>query len=352
MSDEVLQGIADNVLSSAHAEDRVTVLWHAGEPLVAPVSFYERALEILSHKRSSHQRLEHAVQTNGTLINNQWAEFFSSFDVSISVSIDGPAWLHDKRRRNRAASGTHAAVMRGVETLQRHKVPFSVICVVTRDTLNHPEELAAFFNELGAESVGFNPTEGIGSYAGRSDWSRDDPERYRAFLDRYLNAHAKSKAMHRIRDVDVLLELLKGTSGSLQNSLCIPFRYVTVGYDGRISTFTPDVHAIHHQEFGEIVFGSCLETDCMSRLSESETFLNVAQEIELGVRLCQAECDYFEICGGGDPASKYFEAGTFAVAETMSCRMRVQAVADALFDRISQNIHVTSAIGRDTHVAR
>ena len=106
------------------AADPLTLFWHAGEPLTLPPEWYETAIPGATVPVPGAARIEHRLQTNATLIDDRWCALFLAHKIKIGVSLDGPARLHDVRRRTRNGQGTHTAAMRGVRALQRHGIPF------------------------------------------------------------------------------------------------------------------------------------------------------------------------------------------------------------------------------------
>src|SRR3954447_15105450 len=98
MSPETLRQALDWVFSSGLAREPFSLLWHAGEPLVMPVDFYEEAMALLGRANRGGVRVDHSFQTNATLIDRRWCDFFLRHDVHLGVSVDGPDFLHDRCR--------------------------------------------------------------------------------------------------------------------------------------------------------------------------------------------------------------------------------------------------------------
>jgi uncharacterized protein len=144
------------VFRHALAAPDFTVVWHAGEPLVLPVQWYREAFAAVRRNAPAGVHIPHSVQTNAMLVTDEWCDFFRENAVRVGVSLDGPARIHDLRRRTRSGQGTHARVMKGIETLRRNGVPFHVICVVGADTLDAAGELVDFFVAEDIHDVGFN----------------------------------------------------------------------------------------------------------------------------------------------------------------------------------------------------
>ena len=141
--------------------DNPEVLWHAGEPLVLPIEFYERAFATIeSELRVS--AIRHKIQTNATLLNDRWINLFKTWHVSVGVSLDGPPHIHDHYRLTRSRGPTSERVLAGISRLKHAGLGLSVICVLTRESIGEPEELFAFFESIGVDAVGFNIDEAEG----------------------------------------------------------------------------------------------------------------------------------------------------------------------------------------------
>ena len=119
----------------------VEFMWQGGEPMLRGLDFYRRSVELAEQYRRPGQRVWHAMQTNGTLIGDDWAAFFREAGYLVGVSVDGPAHLHDDLRVDKQGRGTHAEVVRGWNTLQAHKVEANILCTVNATNVEHPLEV-------------------------------------------------------------------------------------------------------------------------------------------------------------------------------------------------------------------
>src|SRR6185436_7250672 len=133
--------VAADVNVWAAANERFSVVWHGGEPLAA-------GRAALADLMAPFQGVEHHIQTNATLIDDAWCEFFAEHDIRVSVSVDGPAALN-ANRVNRAGSPAYQRIERGIETLRRHGLPFSALCVVSAPRPGLAGELYDYFLGLG-----------------------------------------------------------------------------------------------------------------------------------------------------------------------------------------------------------
>lgn len=157
MSEETLHAWLANYLD-AQPDGPVMIGWQGGEPTLRGMGFFRTAVALAEELKRPTQKLEHAIQTNATLITDEWAAFLAEHRFLVGVSLDGPAPLHDLYRVNRAGRGTHAQVVRGLRVLQAHNVDVNILCTVHSGNANHPLEVYRHFrDELGAEFIQFIP---------------------------------------------------------------------------------------------------------------------------------------------------------------------------------------------------
>jgi uncharacterized protein len=157
MTDEVLENYICQLIQSHHA-DKVAVAWQGGEPTLMGVGFYRRAIELQEKYRRPGMTFENTMQTNGTLLNDEWCEFFRENDFLIGISIDGPRELHDAHRVDRRGRPTFDRVMMGLRLLQKHGIEYNVLVTVNRVNANHPLNVYRFLrDEAGTNWMQFIP---------------------------------------------------------------------------------------------------------------------------------------------------------------------------------------------------
>src|SRR5258708_15580232 len=127
VAEATLANLCSQVFASGWVRDGVTIVWHAGEPMVLPIDFYRRAFRLIDGLKPTDLAVAHSFQTNGTLIDDAWCEFFAAEQISVGVSVDGPQPLHDINRRTRSGRGTFERTIAGIRRLRRHGAPFPVI---------------------------------------------------------------------------------------------------------------------------------------------------------------------------------------------------------------------------------
>jgi len=153
MSDEMLENYIRQLIES-HQTPEVTVAWQGGEPTLMGVDFYRKAIDFQNKYRKPGMTFENTMQTNGTLLDDEWCEFFKENKFLIGISIDGPRKLHDVYRVDKGGKGTFDKVMRGVRLLQKHGVEFNVLVTVNRINADYPLEVYHFLrDEVGTEWI-------------------------------------------------------------------------------------------------------------------------------------------------------------------------------------------------------
>jgi len=157
MSDEVLEHYIRQLIES-HRANAVTVAWQGGEPTLMGLDFYRRTIDYQKKYQRPGMSFENIMQTNGTLLNEKWCEFFRDRGFLIGISIDGPRELHDAHRVDKRGRPTFDRVMRGLRLLQKHGVEYNILTTLTRLNANHPLEVYRFLrDEAGATWMQFIP---------------------------------------------------------------------------------------------------------------------------------------------------------------------------------------------------
>ena len=155
MSDEVLRAyIAQNIQREAGPE--VLFTWQGGEPMLRGLAFYQRAVAI-QRELAGGKAIRNALQTNGTLLDDEWCAFLADAGFMVGLSIDGPRALHDSARVDKQGRPTFDAVMRGLALLRKYRIAFNVLVTVTNAVASHPDEVYRFIRREGITHVQFNP---------------------------------------------------------------------------------------------------------------------------------------------------------------------------------------------------
>lgn len=155
MSDEMLEQFTREYIE-AQTMNQVLFTWHGGEPLLRSIDFYRKALS-LQQKYAGGRRIDNVIQTNGTLLTDEWCEFFAQNHWLVGISIDGPQPDHDHYRLTTAGKPSWKKVMQGIKLLKKHGVEWNAMAVVNAYNANHPLEFYRFFKENGCQFLQFTP---------------------------------------------------------------------------------------------------------------------------------------------------------------------------------------------------
>lgn len=155
MSDELLENFTKMYIQ-AQTQREVMFTWHGGETMLRPLSFYRKAIA-LQQRYGKGRVISNSIQTNGTLLTDEWCEFLRENNWLVGISIDGPRAVHDAYRLARNGQGTFDEVMKGIEMLKHHGVEWNAMAVVNRLNAEDPLGFYRFFKEIGAKYIQFTP---------------------------------------------------------------------------------------------------------------------------------------------------------------------------------------------------
>ena len=155
MSEELLERFIQQYIES-QTQREVMFTWHGGETLMRPLSFYRKAVE-LQKKYARGRQIDNSIQTNATLLNDDWCIFFRENNFLVGISIDGPQAFHDEYRRDKMGRPSFHRVIKGIELLQKHGVEFNCMAVVNDYNADYPLEVYQFFKEIGCQYLQFTP---------------------------------------------------------------------------------------------------------------------------------------------------------------------------------------------------
>lgn len=146
MSDKILEEYVKQLIES-HNVPSVTVAWQGGEPTLMGLEFYKRATKLVEKYKKSGTHIEHTIQTNGTLLDDEWCAFFRENNYLVGISLDGPPEFHDTFRKNKVGDSVYDQVMKGIALLQKHTVEFNVLTTVNAANVKHPLKLYSFLRD-------------------------------------------------------------------------------------------------------------------------------------------------------------------------------------------------------------
>jgi uncharacterized protein len=298
------------------AHDTVSFLWHGGEPLVLPIAWYEKALYVQARLRRPDQRVVNAIQTNGTLIDPQWARFFRAQSISVSLSLDGPPDLHDRHRVYASGRPSFRDVVRGMDVLREHAVPFSVLMVVGDAALAlGADRVFDLFLELGVARFGLiaaTPTNQPDAPPGTPTAHYVSPARMTPFLIRmYDRWREHGDPRIRIREVEAIRQRVAGQGPGL----CT----LAGGCLGRYYAVEPNGDLAHCDEFvgdPRYILGNVLRQS-FADLRALPAMRALRDENDAALQAMRA-CPDFAVCNGACPHERYL-AVRHDAAHTPEC---------------------------------
>ncbi|WP_107656009.1 radical SAM/SPASM domain-containing protein [Nocardia suismassiliense] len=279
--------------------DTVVFNWHGGEPTVLPISFYERALHLQGRFRLPGQRILNTVQTNATLLDATWVEFFVTNGFAIGVSVDGPRDVHDSARVDRSGRGTFDRVCQGIALLRDHGASFAVILVIDQPTLARgPDALLDFLVEQGIADVALNFVMPAPNAAPEAGLHYVDPAQMSQFLIGLWDARA-ARALTRISIRE--LEAIDTSLGGNRPNPCT-FAGACLGIVFRVE---PNGDVYHCDYFGldpEYRWGNIIQSD-FGELRKSPPLV-LARQRERADRAQLESCPHCQVCRGWCPHSR------------------------------------------------
>ena len=322
---------------------RIDVCWLTGEPLLMGVDYYKRAVTICNKLKPHSANLRFIVQTNGTLINDEWAEFFAQHDFTVGVTIDGPREIHDAQRMNKAGHSTFEQTSRGIDHLVRHRVKGGALCVITRKTIqSSPDALFEFFRERNL-SWSYLLEARIGENASSENaLSLDDRPQLRSFLGRLIELWGMHPEQY-IRDFDQLARRLFGGGSTradvdFNNHGCLDI--LNVMADGDFFWGNPELLSATSKQLRE-ARGSLAQSDVW-QFRSSAAFKAMEDATHRGIQKCLDECPYFVGCRGGNPAHKFYTTGRFDASSHLTCELNDQLIAELLVEQVQDSLATQS----------
>jgi len=317
MSDKILSAFITHYITS-QTTPVVEFVWQGGEPTLLGIDFFKRVID-LQEQFSGVKTITNSLQTNGTLLNDEWCRFLKRHNFMVGVSLDGPKEIHSRYRKDRRGRGTFDQVMRGLTLLQKNKVEYNVLACVARETAARPLEVYRFFRDAGVEFIQFTPvverkpgpqSESLGlrlaepaSLDSReeqtdvTDWSVV-PDEYGDFLIAVFEEWVRN-------DVGKIFVMnfewaLNAWIGN-PSPVCVHARQcgrsLVIEHNG-------DVYACDHRVYPQYRLGNILRDELPSMAEKSlRSGFGVTKETALP-RSCR-ECDVLAACQGGCPKHRF-----------------------------------------------
>ena len=157
MTKRVMTGMIDQILNYFKTETVITFAFQGGEPTCAGLDWFETFIDYVNRNKKTYHTIKYAIQTNGILLDDLWAEFLKRNHFLVGISIDGPKWIHDPYRIDAVGGGTYDRVMESVNLLRKYNVPFNVMSVLSSELSKHPAEYWQWLRENRFDYVQLTP---------------------------------------------------------------------------------------------------------------------------------------------------------------------------------------------------
>jgi len=296
MSDALLETYVRQYIASSPGPI-ITFVWHGGEPTLAGLDFYRRAVEFQKQYLPQGWTCWNNLQTNGTLLDDEWCSFLADEHFSVGLSIDGTSWLHDAYRKDRSGRGTYERVVAAARCLQSHGIQPDLLCTVTSAAAKEPISVYRALRNLDTGWLQFLPIVRRGP-DGQATPESVPPEEY----GRFLSAVFDEWVHHDIGKLDVqfFAEMTLVWSGGTAN-LCwmAPTcgRALIVEHDGRVYACDHFVTAEHHiGDLNTSYLSALVDAPIQRRFGEDKRDQLPAQ--------CRS-CQWLAVCNGGCPKDRF-----------------------------------------------
>ena len=341
MAQSTVRRIFEEVFCSGWASPEMIVLWHAGEPMAAPINFYREAFSTIAALCPPTVRLKHSFQTNATLVTDDWCRLLLEWNVGVGVSVDGPREVHDSKRRTRGGRGTFDKTMAGIRCLQRNGVPFHVLTVLGQSGLSDPDGMVSFYESADISKVCFNVEETEGSYVSELFYTpREELRRqFAIFLRRFWHRAREGGKISFVREIDQLMPRLFRPEGiEPRNIQAEPLAMLNVDSHGNVSTFSPELLGLQDEAYGDYILGN-ITLNSLNDIYVAALSSSLYRDIRAGVEACASTCGYYSVCGGGSPVNKLFECGSFRATQTSFCTLTQMVPTDLLLEAYDRLEH-------------
>ena len=340
MSDEVLENFVSQYIASQPEQTReINFAWQGGEPTLMGIDFFRKVRRLQRKYQRKGVKITNALQTNGVLLDQQWAEFLRDEQFLVGISIDGPQPLHDRFRKTREGKGSFSQVMKGLEALKRGGVDFNTMTVIQSDNGKYPLEVYNFLKEIGSTFMQFIPIVERNDEGGVTERTVGALQ-WGKFLTSVFNEWLKQDiGKYYVQHFDLMLGLYLGYPSSLCVHASTCGRAVALEHDGSL-------YSCDHFVFEEYYLGSIKEQGLADLLDspQQQDFGNTKlTELPSDCR----ECQFLQLCYGGCPAQrvkktaqgepglnwlcegyKYFYESTAPVFQAMSKALKTGLTAD------------------------
>lgn len=310
MSDQILERFTKQYIEAQTSQD-VMFTWHGGETLMRPISFYKKALRF-QQLYGKGRRIANCIQTNATLLNDDWCKFFRDNNFLVGVSIDGPQEFHDAYRLSTDGRPTWNQVMRGIRLLNQYHVEWNALAVVNNLNVEHPHEFYQFFKDIRCQFIQFTPiverivdnrNDGLTLAPGMEEGGRMadfsvTPEQWGRFLCEIFDEWVRHDVgTYFIQTFDATLANWVGVAPGI----CSLSK--ECGHAG-IMEYNGDVYSCDHFVYPEHMLGNLRHKTITEMMYSNKQRQFAKMKTEMLPKQCH-ECDFLFACHGECPKNRF-----------------------------------------------
>ena len=324
MSDNTLEQFVKKYIE-AQTTNEVLFTWHGGEPLLRPLSFYKKVLE-LEQKYANGKLITNSLQTNGTLIDEKWAEFLAKNHWLVGVSIDGPQSMHDEYRRSQQGKPSWLMVRKGINLLNRYGVEWNAMAVVNKSNADYPLEFYHFFrDELDCHYIQFTPIVEHGLDCNVL------PHQWGSFLCQLFDEWVRN---------DVGKTFVQLFDATLANWVGVPPGVCTMAREcghAAVMEFNGDVYSCDHFVFPEYKLGNIHQQSMVELLySERQTHFGRMKQEQLSEQCRQ--CEWLFACNGECPKNRWVDGINYLCEGYRTFFAHVAPAMDTMKELLQQGL--------------
>lgn len=310
MSEELLEQYIRQLIES-HRANQVNIAWQGGEPTMMGLDFYRKAMALAEKHRRPGMTFSNTMQTNGTLLNDAWCEFFKEHDFLIGLSIDGPRELHDVYRVDKRGRPTFDNVMRGLRLLQKHEVTYNLLTTVNRVNADHPLEVYRFLRDQArSDWIQFIPVverineDGLTLYQEGATVSDRSvlPKQFGDFLSTVFDEWVR-RDVGRIY-VQTFEATVRNWAGMPSSGMCV---FNETCGQGLVIEHNGDLYACDHFVEPDYLLGN-IQDEHMVEMVASEQQLKFGQDKRSALPQYCLGCDVRFACHGECPKNRFLTA--------------------------------------------
>lgn len=292
MRDEVMEKMLKQVFAEVDPDGSIHFSFQGGEPTVAGLAYFERFVSAVQHYKKN-QEITYSIQTNGTLIDDTWAQFFKLHHFLVGISLDGYQKNMDQFRFDAQKKGVYFQVLRGLQALKKYQVEFNLLTVVTHSLAQNPKAVYDYYKSHHYRYIQLIPCLPSLNQANERDKEALTPEDYYTFYSGFFDAWYKDAKQGSIMEVNLFMNLwqmLKGQMPYQCGMIGQCFQQHVVEADG--SVYPCDFYVLDEHRIGNF------QSDSIQAMHQSESAHLFLHEKAKERMICEA-CPYRKMCYGG-----------------------------------------------------